>query len=105
MAYAPQNLNFSGEDLVATPICATEFQFGAPPGSVFPSSASPHGILLLGLWHLHPRIPPIPSELLIRDPLAKDRPAVVQCDLKESAYMNETKHNWMVIKNYENCLR
>ena len=58
----------------------------------------------LGL--LHPRIPPIPPELLVCDPLAEDRPVDVRSDLKkESAYMNETKHNLIVIKNYRNCLR
>ena len=59
----------------------------------------PSSIPLLGLGLLHPRIPPIPPELLVRDPLAEDRPVDVRSDLKkESAYMNETKHNLMVIK-------
>ena len=49
----------------------------------------PNSILLLGLGLLHPRIPPIPPELLVRDPLAEDRPVDVRSDLKkESAYMN-----------------
>ena len=49
----------------------------------------PNSIPLLGLGLLHPRIPPIPPELLVRDPLAEDRPVDVRSDLKkESAYMN-----------------
>ena len=53
----------------------------------------------MGLGLLHPRIPPIFPELLVRDPLAEDRPVDVRSDLKkESAYMNETKYNLMVIK-------
>ena len=66
----------------------------------------PSSIPLVCLGLLHPRIPPIPPELLVRDPLAEDRPVDVRSDLKkESAYMNETKHNLIVIKNYRNCLR
>ena len=48
-----------------------------------------NSIPLLGLGLLHPRIPPIPPELLVCDPLAEDRPVDVRSDLKkESAYMN-----------------
>ena len=49
----------------------------------------PSSIPLLVLGLLHPRIQPIPPELLVRDPLAEDRPVDVRSDLKkESAYMN-----------------
>ena len=62
----------------------------------------PSSIPLVCLGLLHPRIPPIPPELLVRDPLAEDRPVDVRADLKnESTYMNETKHNLMVIKKYK----
>src|SRR4051812_10713826 len=64
----------------------------------------PNSIPLLGLGLLHPRIPPIPPELLVHDPLVEDRPVDVRSK-KESVYMNETKHNLIVIKNYKNCLR
>ena len=55
----------------------------------------PDSILLSDLGPLHLRIPPIPLELLVRDPLVEDRPATVRSNLKKgSIYMNETKHNW-----------
>ena len=55
----------------------------------------PDSILLSDLGPLHLRIPPIPLELLVRDPLVEDCPATVRSNLKKgSIYMNETKHNW-----------
>ena len=55
-----------------------------PSDSILPSVLGP----------LHLRIPQIPLELLVRDPVVEDHPATVRSNLnKGSIYMNETKQN------------